>query len=73
MNKFEIAIPMDDEIDKCWSSNKLNSIFTKRNFLEKVANSVNWYSVKKSGETVCVWPICVDEKKKFIFLILHTT
>ncbi len=64
MNKFEIVKPTDDEIDKCWSSNKLNSIFTKRNFLEKVANSVNWYSVKKSGQTVCVWPICVDEKNK---------
>lgn len=64
MKKFNIGIPSNDEIDKCWSSNQLNSIFTKRDFLEKISFSVDWYSVIKGNETVCIWPICLDEKSK---------
>ena len=64
MKKFEIAKPTLEEIDGCWSSNKLNSVFTKRQFLEKVSYSVDWYSVKKGDDTVCVWPICLNEKNK---------
>ena len=64
MKKFEITVPSNYEIDRCWSSNKLNSTFTKREFLEKVSCSVDWFSVKKGHETICAWPICLNEKKE---------
>ena len=64
MKKFEINIPSDNEIDRCWSSNKFNSAFTKREFLEMVSSSVEWFSVKKGDDTICTWPICLNEKKR---------
>ena len=64
MKKFEITIPSNNQIDRCWSSNKLNSAFTKREFLESVSSSVDWFSVKKGDEIICTWPICLNEKKE---------
>ena len=29
-----------------------------------VSSSVDWFSVKKGDETICAWPICLNEKKE---------
>ena len=61
MNKVVIIEVSENESKLVWEESPHATAFTNPFVLNNLAHKVRWFIAKKGDETLCCWPVCLNE------------
>ena len=61
MSKIVITEISENESKIVWEKSPHGTIFTNPFVLKNLAHKVRWFVAKKGDETLCCWPVCLNE------------
>ncbi len=64
MSKVIVKEISENESKVAWDESPHGTIFTNPFILKTLSHKVRWFIAKKGNETLCCWPVCLNEQNQ---------